>query len=190
MANTNVTATVLDFDINIGRTTKTVRGLTMGMSCVGTLTVTDWEGIRITAPSTVGSPTITNKRAIITESGAGNVGFGTLFPTIQLHRWVQYMRNSRRASFYRSTNTVTQDESPTLVFASARGTGTGWRCPLVARCAGAIFFYGYRLGSYSQHAYIHSTYTQIMGSGCNRDWCRRFGKARVTILKPMRQAAA
>ena len=85
VANSSLVCTNISASSNINANTLTVRNLALSIQVHNSATVTNWEAIRITAPSTFGGGVLTNKRAIITEAGAGNVGFGTLTPSAQLH---------------------------------------------------------------------------------------------------------
>ena len=78
IANGFMVGTIVSANAEINIFTGTVRGLTLGIGVHNAATVSTWEAIRITAPSTFGGGIVETKRAIITEAGAGYTGLGTL----------------------------------------------------------------------------------------------------------------
>lgn len=127
-------------------------------------TLTTWTGINVANVALGGA--VTNKYAMIVESGAGSVGLGTSTPVAQLHV-VGGVRHDQAVgqwmSLYKYSGTT--GESPILIFASARGTGAGSEAPLqAADGAGAILFTGWLSTSYAQYGYVRSFHGGAFGN--------------------------
>ena len=147
---------------NINATTGTVRGLVLGIQVHNAATVSNWEGLRIVAPGLFGGGVVTNRRAIITQSGAGFVGFGTLTPAVQLHV-VGAVRadqtTDQAVAVYKTTDIIT--ESPDLEFRRSRADGPYLTADNIA---GRIRFSGWFSPAYKQLGYIQSTFNTTYGN--------------------------
>ena len=102
---------------------------------------------------------LTNKRAIITESGAGDVGFGTLTPAAQLHvsGTVQVDQTTTQAiTLYKYTDTT---DPFTIGIKRAHGSSSGTAANIVTGdIVGRMLFEGRLAGAYTQLGYLQTRY--------------------------------
>ena len=159
VANSSLVCTNISASSNINANTLTVRNLALSIGVHNSATVTNWEAIRITAPSTFGGGVLTNKRAIITEAGAGDVGFGTLTPAAQLHvsGTVQVDQTTTQAiTLYKYTDTT---DPFTIDIKRAHGSSSGTAANIVTGdIVGRMLFQGRLAGAYTQLGYLQTRY--------------------------------
>ena len=184
VANSSLVCTNISASSNINANTLTVRNLALSIGVHNSATVTNWEAIRITAPSTFGGGVLTNKRAIITEAGAGDVGFGTLTPAAQLHvsGTVQVDQTTTQAiTLYKYTDTT---DPFTIDIKRAHGTSSGTAANIVTGdIVGRMLFEGRLAGTYTQLGYLQtrydSTYIGVVELGAGAS----FSQSRVEVVE-------
>ena len=161
VANSSLVCTNVSASSNINANTNTVRNLSLSLQVHNAATVTTWEAIRISAPATFGGGVVSNKYAIVTAAGAGNVGLGTTTPTAQLHvaGAVEVDHSlGQYTSFYKTSDT---NEAIALAFYRAKATAPGDLTDGFG--IGALVFHSPVSGVQTQSSYIRSFVTDAAG---------------------------
>jgi len=161
VSNTSLVCTNVDVNSNINANTLTLRSLELNIQVHGS-TLTNWEALRIAAPGTSLGGAVTNRRAIITASGAGNVGFGTLTPAAQLHvvGTVQFdQRITETTAWYK---TIDANEAITLAFYRAKATAPGDLDDGFG--IGSLVFHSPVSGVMTQSSYVRSFVSTAAGN--------------------------
>ena len=159
VSNTGLTNYLISAAGTFSANTGTCYGLWLRPTVSNAATLTTWEGVRVVAPNLLAGGTITNTRAIVTESGAGNVGFGTVTPAAQLHvsGTVQVDQTTTQAvTLYKYTDTT---DPFTIDIKRAHGSSSGTAANIVTGdIVGRMLFEGRLAGTYTQLGYLQTRY--------------------------------